>query len=302
MSDIESVSHNSETTYDYLSEENTPVVKSTIEDDVVDTENEPNGDEDVSDEEHKPWKSKTKGETPKWAKERFKEYSTTVRDLKDQNMQLMETVKQILNSNKPTVEKLTKADFPDEDAYLDHLAEEKVKAKLTEYQQSNQEQERKRAEAESINRITQQHILNAQADLPDYMETVQSGDPDVTLPNNVIDHLNVSPAGAYVKYRIAQDEALSNSIKYASPQEKIRIVAELHDGILDYLINRNNNAPASTPAAQSQVTTPTAAPTAPNTRKAPPKAPPKQKSGSRRDISTLSGDDYVRARNEQMFK
>lgn len=307
--------------YDYLDVQETPVVEEPKEEVVEDknddddvkeeTEATPSDDEVKEDEgqdkpdedEHKPWKADKKSETPAWARKRFKEYSTTVRDLKQQNIELMETVKQILNQNKPQDSQLTKADFADEDAYLDYRAEQIAKQQLAEYEKTNKENAEAEAQRTELRTAEQKNIEKAATDLPDYNEVIMNGDPEVTLPQNVLSHLAMSPAGPYTKYRIAADEALSDSIKNATPQEKIRIVSELHDSILDVLIKRGNieqTAPAPVEEPAQPVRTP-AAPTAPK-KKSPPKAPPKVKSGTVRDMMSLDGDAYVRARNEMLRK
>lgn len=301
---LDSVATVSGDVYDYLDEKpeiqapKTDKVEGKVEDETK-TEDAPEGEETGEEtEEHKPWKSKNKAETPAWAQKRFKEYSSTVRELKDQNTQLMDTVKQFLNQNKPNKAELTRADFPDDESYFDYKAEQKVQAKLSEYETRVQEQAKQEAELQRVRTADAQNVQNAKVDLPDYDEVIQNGDPDVRLPRNVIDHLAISPAGAYVKYRIAQDESITQQLKQATPQEKVQIVSELHDSILDYLIKRN--AQPATATQETSVQT-KANPVAP-VKKAPPKPPTKVKSGTQRDIMSLSGDAYARARNEQLNK
>ncbi len=307
MSDIDQQNNDVEPhdgdTYDYKAEQATPNKEPEPEPKVEPVEGEvggePKGDEtpnEVVEEDNKPWK-KGKQETPSWARKRFKSYSQTVNELKEQNQQLMETVKEVLNQNKPKTKELTKADFPDEDSYLDYRVEQKTQAQLDKYADDRKANKEQEVEQQKYTEADQRNITNAQSDLPDYNEVIQQGDPDIALPQNVIQHLSMSPAGPYVKYKIASDEDLSESLKRANPQEKLRIVSELHDGILDHLVKRGNTPQAKTePEPTPQQAAPTA--TAPKPRPKP-KAPPKVKSGKTRDIMSLSGDDYARARNKQ---
>ena len=273
--------------WDYLQEQ--PVEKP-IEDKVTDTSKESIPEDESSEDNSKPWQSK-KNETPGWARKRFKEYSSTVRELKDQNSQLMETVKQVLGQIKPNGGKLTKEDFPDEDSYLDWKAEQKANEQLSKYDEARTAREKQEQEYRTLQEADKRNVDNALTDMPDYYEAIQNGDPDIRLPANVAKHLSVSPAGPYVKYRIATDDDLSEALKYASPQEKIKIISDLHDSVLDILIKRN--ATVGEVAPKEQPRTPSVQRKAP-----PPKAPPQVKGKGTADLLSLSGDDYVKARNE----
>ena len=286
--------------YDYLAEpkaESKPVeveVKSKDEE-VTDTEEE----SEESNEDNKPWKGK-KSDTPSWAKKRFKEYSTTVRELKDQNHELMQSVRDILAQNKPQSKELTLDDFPDSDAYMEHRAKEITDAKLAEYDQHRQAQEQQASQLQQIQALDAQNVEKAREDLPDYEEAIQSGDPDIRVPANVMRHLAMSPAGPYVKYRLATDDQFADQVKSATPEQRVQLISEVHDSVLDYLIKRNGEGTPS--EADATVEAKPAVPAAP-TKKTPPKAPPTKVRGkSTVNINELTGDAYVRARNEQLSK
>lgn len=255
-----------------------------------------NNDVDASGEGEKPWVSKHKGTTPEWARKRFKEHSITVRELKEQNLKLMETVKAIQQGSKPTERVLSREDFPDEDAYIDYKVEQKNKAMWTEQQSAMKKQQEEQVRRNQVMQAEQQNVTHALQDLPDYHEQLQHADPDISIPVNVINHLQVSPAGPYVKYRIATDEQLSEQIKYATPQEQVAIISELHDKVLDHLIARQQptQSQSTTNVGGQSVTRPSFG--KPNITK----APPKINKGVKRDIMTLSGDEYVRERNKQL--
>lgn len=299
MNTEESVSYGADT-YDYLDHTETP--------NTVDEGNESpeagkvtEGSEETEENkvENKPWEG-SKQETPAWARKRFKEYSTSVRDLKEQNMQLMETVKQVLQQHTPANQKLTRADFTSEDEYIDYKAELKAQEQLSKYDESRKIQEKEQVERARLQQAEYSNVRNALTDLPDYDEVIQNGDPDIRLPVNVINHLSISPAGPYVKYRLASDEVLSEQLKQATPQQKTQIISEIHDSVLDFLIARSKSGDTNTSMTSTAPSKP-AVHTA-TKRTAPPKAPPKLKSGSNRDLMSLSGDEYVRARNEQLSK
>ncbi len=298
MSDTnDSVAAQTADVYDYLTEEAAPVEETVVEPEVkeeeVKPEEPPKADDadDVTEEEHKPWKAEKKAETPAWARKRFKQYSTQTRELKTANEAMQNELNELKSQSKSNNAELTRADFPDDEAYNDHRVERKFQTMKDEYEKSNQEKYKIEAETQRQYDVDQQNIDSARADLPDYDEAMQNGDPEVRLSTDVIKHLANSKAGPYVRHRIAVDEGFSEALKAASPQEQYKLVAELHDGVLDYLEKRT---PTQAPTTPQQ----TAAPTAPK-KPAPPKAPPKQKTGTKRDMLSLSGDEYIRARNEQ---
>ena len=139
----------------------------------------------------------------------------------------------------------------------------------------------------------ERNITAALVDLPDYHDAISNADPDIRLPRNVVTHLAKSPAGPYVKYRIATDDELADALKTASPQQKIAIISELHDNVLDVLVAR------SKPTDQSANSPVVSKPSTPSVqqRKAPPqKAPPVVKKGTTKNLLGLDGDDYVKAR------
>lgn len=299
---LESVATTSGDVYDYLDqpEVETPAPAEEPAAEEPKPEEEPST-EDGETEEHKPWKAEKKAETPAWARKRFREYSTTVRDLKQQNVQLMESVKQMLNQSQPKAAELTRADFPDDDSYIDHKAEQKVQAEMEKYQKSNQENAQAQARAQQVQQAEDSYVNSALTDIPDYHEAIQNGDPDVSVPVKVLDHLRISPAGPYVKYKIATDEALSERLKVSTPAQKIAIITEIHDGTLEYLTKRNNQG-GQPVAPAAQAATPQAVPAAAPRKPAPrgPKAP--RGTTSSTNINSLSGDAYVRARNAQLNK
>lgn len=276
-------------TWDYLQEEKSkPADPKKPETEIESSEESSDEDENKD---SKPWEPK-KSETPGWARKRFKEYSTTVRELKEQNAQLMESMKQVLGQFKPTEKKLTKEDYPDEESFVEWNAEQKANEQLRKYDEDRTAREQQQDELRKMHEADTQNVQNALKDIPDYHEAIQNGDPEVRLPIDVVKHLAVSPAGPYVKYRIATDDSLSETLKGSSPVEKMKIISELHDSVLDILIARSKN--------ENQQADVTDKPRTPSVqRKAPPpKAPPQVKGKGAKDLLSLSGDDYVKARNE----
>lgn len=258
--------------------------------------------EDTETEKRKPWEAK-KSETPVWAKKRFREYSSTVRELKDQNKQLMDQMKTYLGQQEPERE-LTHEDFENPDEYINYKTEQNVKAQMAAYRKEMDDKAANEASNFKHKQLETEVINNALQDLPDYQEQIQNGDPDITLPKTVLSHLATSPAGPYVKYLIATDDELSEELKYATTAEQKRqIIAVKHDEILDELIARGNKS-QPTQEVQSGESANVPNPVVPTTKrkqiKKLPKAPPRVKGGGVRDISSLSGDEYARARNEQL--
>ena len=243
-----------------------------------------------------PWKAKKTNETPAWAKQRFKEYSGTVRELKEANAQLMGQVKQILSAYKPEEKKLSIEDFPDVESYHEHMAELKTNEKVG---KAMTELERRRESENEVNQLRQADAYNVQqakSDLPDYEDAIENADPDIRLSVEVVKHLHVSPAGPYVRYILATDEEFANAVKGATPQQRLALISQKHDEILDTLASRfQNKGPKEDVTQKTETNVPQSA-----RRQAPPAAPPKVKgSASIRNLSSLSGDDYIKARNEQ---
>lgn len=269
----------------------------------------PEGTEEPETEENKPWKAE-KSETPVWARKRFKEYSSTVRTLKEENQKLADTVKEVLAAIKPGPKTLKEEDFETpakfkewEQEQIAQKVQTSVEAQLKE-RMAHEQEIRQREIAEARN------VESAKADLPDYDEVISMGDPDIRLPVSVAKHLSISPAGPYVKYRLANDDALAERIKSSTPQEKIELISELHDSVLDYLIQKRQVG--STQPGDENPPPPVQAAPAPGVRTstpprkgppAPPKAPPSVRSkGEHKDLLSLSGDDFAREWRERKSK
>lgn len=249
-------------------------------------------------EEHKPWKTKSKKETPAWAKARFKKLTSQVRG-KDQKIEELTKRLDSYESTLPKPKQKTLADFKTEQEYLDHRSKEIAKGLLSEYSK-NQEAEKAHFEKQrEIQKVSNSHIQNAITDIPDYHEVVMGGDPDLILEGSVLHHLNTSPAGPYVKYRIASDEDLSEAIKHGNPDDQYRLIAQVHDEIYAHLNARATNPPQGSASPKTEINqggnpNPPTQPVKPR-----PKAPPKVKNTGGVDIMSLKGDEYVRARNKQ---
>ena len=249
-----------------------------------------------------PWKTRTdKEQTPKWARERFREYSAKVREKDERIEQLTRNVEDILKAFKPKVsEELNPSDFATQAEYAAAIAKKEAKNLVsTELEAHNARQEAQR-ESEHLEASHARNIQAALVDIPDYYEATANGDPDITLPVNVIRHLKVSPAGPYTEYRIATDDELGAALKAAtSPQQKYAIISQVHDEILAALGKRTDASKVSTPAQTPQQSVQAQSPAV---RKAiPPHAAPPKTRGmvSNVDITNMSTDDYIRARNEQ---
>ena len=249
-----------------------------------------------------PWKTRTdKEQTPKWARERFREYSSKVREKDARIEQLTRNVEDILKAFKPKVnEELNPTDYATQAEYTQAVAKKEAKSIIsTELEAHNAKQEAQK-ESEHLEVSHERNVQAALADIPDYHEAVANGDPDITLPVNVIKHLKVSPAGPYVEYRIATDDELGSALKQATTsQEKYAIISQVHDEILAALGKRLDASKVSTPEATPQRASQAQSPV---TRKAPPPpvAPPKSRGMvSNKDILSASTDDYIKMRNEQ---
>lgn len=243
--------------------------------------------------EKEPWKVEKK-QTPDWAKKRFREYSQTVRELRAQNDELSKSIRDLIDSQKqPEKKDLKRDDYQDDESFLRDVASKEAERISNQKLQEIDDRNKRLNEIEKINSIESQNVLNAKTDLPDYDDVVSSGDPDVTLPLDIVRHLAVSPAGAYVKYRLAQDEELCDAIKQAkTKKEKYDIISSIHDQILDKLIERSRKTESKTAnVAEEKIQERTK----PN-HSAPPKV---RGSATITNLMSLSGDDYIRARNEQ---
>lgn len=251
----------------------------------------------------KPWKTRTdKEQTPKWARERFREYSAKVRE-KDQRIeQLTRNVEDILKAFKPKAsDEINPSDFTTQADFTAAVAKKEAKNIVSSEMEAHNAKMEAQKEHEHLESSHEKNIQASLVDLPDYHEVISAGDPDITLPTNVIKHLKVSPAGPYVEYRIASDDELANALKQAqSPQEKYQIISQVHDEILAALGKRLETSKNSTPEVTPQQRTSQAQ--SPAVRKAipPPAAPPKSRGMvSNHDITNMSTDDYIKARNEQ---
>jgi hypothetical protein len=249
-------------------------------------------------EEKKPWQAKKKDETPEWARVRFKEYSTTVRELKALNQELLKHLANGLQKPTEGAPQFKEEDFPSKEDFTRTVAREEVVAVA-------REQARVAEEVKVLAEIERNNTELAKEDLPDYEQVIKNAmaDPsfkDVRLPVDVLTHLSKSPAGVYVKYRIATDPDFAEALKDANLEQKKDLIANLHDEILDDLIKRR--APKPSVEQGSRTTQVPQQPNTPQVPKAiPPKAPPKAQGSSSRDILSLSGDDYIRERNKRLF-
>jgi len=255
------------------------------------------GDEGDEGDENKPWKAKKANATPAWAKKRFREYSQKVHELQRQNEELLAKIQPAAKPEEK--QELKRESFETEAEYLEAKLEEKLQEKLSELDKQRQAEYEVRARHQQLMQADRENAMRASVDLPDYQEVIASGDPDIRLPQSVIQHLTISPAGPYVKYRIAQDEALAEALKDADrlPAQqreatKHAIVAQVHDEVLEYLIQKQG---AAQPANAGQAAPPVQQMAQ---RALLPKAPPAVKKSTKIDRNSLSGDEYVRARNE----
>ena len=263
--------------------------------------------EPVKEPDLKPWETKEakeqaveKGHTPRWARERLKEVTGNNRELKSHVDQLSNTVQQLLSQFKPKATDVKEEDFPSKADYIKYLASQEVTSVVSKVEEARQKQDAARKEHEELSRADEANTAAALKDIPDYWEGVEQGDPDLTLPVSVIKHLQLSPAGAYTRYRIATDVALSQELKGLSPQAKIARVSQVHDGILGWLIKKGAGAQSAPPAAPQPArgSTPEPAPRKP----APQAAPPRARGGSSEpkvNPLTMTGDEYVKWYNAQ---
>lgn len=246
-----------------------------------------------TEDEHKPWQTKKREKhTPSPAlQQRFRDLTGKLKQ-RDESIAAYEArikaMEDMLGVNKPK----TRDDFPDEESYFDYRAEQIAEKRLNEYKEQtthSREAESKRRQIESA---YANNLSTAMNDLADYDAVIQNGDPDLTLPDNVYEHLMQSPAGPYVLYKLADDPEFSNAVKFGDTRTKHNLIANLHNQILESL-----NARSATPATPAEPVVQNPAPqTAPVAKKKqPPKAPPSTKSGKNTNLYALDGDDFAKA-------
>lgn len=279
--------------------------------DEVKPEAEPEDAEAKAAAENKPWMNKERKQTPKWAIDRFKQQSTTIQELKKQNAEFMAAMKELGVGQEPgTPEVYKRTDFPDDDsyeAYKDELLESKFNAKIQAYEAQRNTQDTQRAEQARLQSIEQTNVEKAKAThLTDYDEVMHdmseeiaaNPDLDVRLPIDLLNKISQSELGPFIKYGIASNAGgIRDQLISASESDKVQIVNKLAN---DYAKSLQGQAAPAVPQAQA-TTVVQAAPRTP-ARKAPPKAPPAVKPGKEVNISSLTGDEYVRARNKQLNK
>lgn len=255
---------------------------------------------------HKPWLSKKSERPPVWAQERFREFTTNIKTLKQELAEERERNKQF-KTHESSEPELKESDFPDKNAYDRAIVKQDILKEIRQEQEQKEKASQERAKVEQYNKQLEEadrlNIEKAKADLeiegqPTYEEAMKNAVP-IELDSDIVDHLSISPAGAYVKYRLATDIELAYQVKNAQPQEQKRIIAQLHDSILDVLEARKNQPPA-TPVAPvvAQTNASVKQPARPL-----PKAPPKLRGSSTPNAGIRNlGDDYARARNSGQIK
>lgn len=295
----------------YVNEDITNATNDKVEDDNIDDnvyvnpqyddEEEDVGDEKPSEEkveeeeeeEHKPWKSKNKGDVPVGVQKRFRELTTKVRDMEE----LLRRQEEQLKSTMPKEREFTRADFPDDESYLDYKVEQQLAEKLNKYQEAQKSDYAKALETETVVTRIKENEVKALTDIPDYYDIIQNADPDIRIPTKTIEELNKSPMAPYVKYRIASDPELTEQLKHATPDQKHLIIAEIHDGILEYKIKQESlkNAPVSEkPITNVNTNTNINSNKHQQSIRNVPKAPPKVKTGTTSNWSNMSGDDFAK--------
>lgn len=249
-----------------------------------------------------PWKpeqGEKKDGTPVWARKRFHEMTTTIKETKSENQRLREGFDALMKSYDPKddevkLEKFKKADgSPDYEAYTKAVLDAHGKELRTKWEQeltAKQESERQNAE---LNKVATDNYTKTKEELKDLDDALTSLDPGLEIDKKALEHLQRSPFGYKTLYRIGMDSELQDRLMQMDVVARTNEIAKIHDAILNWTASQEQNKGQN---IKPSVAVPQQRPSKPI-----PQPPPKQRgSGDLGKPSlNMSGDDWIKARNKE---
>lgn len=146
--------------------------------------------------------------------------------------------------------KPTKADYPDDEAYFEALADFKAEQKVQQFSQQTQAERAQEAQArQTASQFDLYQERVQQADLPDYAEVV--GQSDVPAAPHVLESILDSDVGPQLAYHLAKHPDVAERLNAMTPVQAAREIGRLEAAV---------TGPATQPTPPAKRTTSAPAP------------------------------------------
>lgn len=146
--------------------------------------------------------------------------------------------------------KPTKADYPDDEAYFEALADFKAEQKVQQFSQQTQAERAQEAQArQTASQFDLYQERVQQADLPDYAEVV--GQSDVPAAPHVLESILDSDVGPQLAYHLAKHPDVAERLNAMTPVQAAREIGRLEAAVA------SPAAAQPTPPAKRTTTAPT---------------------------------------------
>lgn len=126
--------------------------------------------------------------------------------------------------------KPTKADYPDDEAYFEALADYKAEQKVRQFSQQTQAERAQEAQArQTASQFDLYQERVQQADLPDYAEVV--GQSDVPAAPHVLESILDSDVGPQLAYHLAKHPDVAERLNAMTPVQAAREIGRLEAAV-----------------------------------------------------------------------
>lgn len=126
--------------------------------------------------------------------------------------------------------KPTKADYPDDEAYFEALADFKAEQKVQQFSQQTQAERAQEAQArQTASQFALYQERVQQADLPDYAEVV--GQSDVPAAPHVLESILDSDVGPQLAYHLAKHPDVAERLNAMTPVQAAREIGRLEAAV-----------------------------------------------------------------------
>ena len=126
--------------------------------------------------------------------------------------------------------KPTKADYPDDEAYFEALADFKAEQKVQQFSQQTQAERAQEAQArQTASQFNLYQERVQQADLPDYAEVV--GQSDVPAAPHVLESILDSDVGPQLAYHLAKHPDVAERLNAMTPVQAAREIGRLEAAV-----------------------------------------------------------------------
>lgn len=259
--------------------------------------------EEGKEKEDAPWKppqDKEKDGTPAWARKRFHELTSAVKEERAKNQRLQEGYEALMKSYNPEdgeikLDKFKKKDgSPDYEGYTKAVLDAQLKAARTQWEKDLTERQQAQSTRAELEKVANDNYTKTKEEIPDLDLAMNSLDPGLEIDQGALNHLMRSPFGYKTLYRIGMDSELQDRLMQMDVATRTSEIAKIHDAILNYTVaqeqkNQNLKQNNQAPIAPARPAKPVPAP------------PPKQRGMG--DIGkaslNMSGDDWIKARNQE---